>query len=312
MKFAMNKDTPEHTNGRDRKQGSGRSGGPSGEERRRIAFCITPVGDENSDIRRATAGLMSAALRPVCEELKIELYVAHEIAAPGSITRQVIEHLLNDDLVIANLTELNPNVMYELAVRHCKGMPVVVIAKLGTRLPFDVADERTIFYADDMAGVEELKPKLKASIEAALEETEPDNPVFRVTKDRVMREAVAGEPQKYVLDRLDGLQRTVSLLSTRLAAGPAETPAPQDDLRPHTFDFTISDAPEATVGSISRLYMNGLLPVIGVRAREKGDGEWVITLTSVRNLSLDEVRAVTQAAGYRVKGLPVKRSKPTE
>ena len=303
----MIKDTSGQTNGREAKQDSGRSEGSAGEKRRRIAFCITPVGDENSDIRRATSGLLSAALRPVCADLKIELHVAHEIAAPGSITRQVIEHLLNDDLVIANLTELNPNVMYELAVRHCKGMPVVVIAKLGTRLPFDVADERTIFYADDMAGVEELKPKLKASIEAALEETEPDNPVFRVTKDRVMREAVAGEPQKYVLDRLDGLQRTVSVLSARLSAGPAETSAPQGG--PHTLEFTITGAHEATVEEISTVYLRRLFPVIGVRALERDGGEWVVTLTALRILDLDEVQAVTEAAGYRMKGLSPKRSK---
>jgi hypothetical protein len=276
---------------------------------RKVAFCVTPVGDDNSETRRATVGLLSAALRPVCNDLKIDLHVAHEIAAPGSITRQVIEHLLNDDLVIANLTELNPNVMYELAVRHCKGMPVVVIAKLGTRLPFDVADERTIFYADDMAGVEELKPKLKASIEAALGESEPDNPVFRVTKDRVMREAVAGEPQKYVLDRLDSLQRIVSQMSTRLAAGPLETKGPADD--PYSrgiFTFVITDAHEATLESLTDLYIRKLFPVIDVQASKVGDGEWAINLSTIQKLEIDSVQAVTEGAGYQMKALP-KRAK---
>jgi hypothetical protein len=179
-------------------------------------FCVTPIGDDNSPTRRATTGLIESALKPMLKSMGLDFHVAHEIAAPGSITKQVIEHLLNDDLVIANLSELNPNVMYELAVRHCTGKPIVALAKAGTRLPFDVSDERTIFFADDMAGVEELKPKIKSAVEAALAETEPDNPVYRVSKAQVMRQAVESQPQQYILDRLEALQRTVANIQTAL------------------------------------------------------------------------------------------------
>jgi len=97
---------------------------------------------------------------------------------------QVIKHILEDDLVIADLTRCNPNVMYELGVRHTAGGPVVLLAQEGENLPFDIVGERTIFYSYDMAGAAELKPQLKEAVKKALEDSTPDNPVSRVLKSK--------------------------------------------------------------------------------------------------------------------------------
>lgn len=176
----------------------------------KTCFVITPIGSADSAIRRATQGLLDAVIRPVLASFDISVSVAHEISSAGSITKQVIEHLLKDELVIANLTTLNPNVMYELAVRHASRLPVVSIAEYGTELPFDIADERTIFYSNDMIGVEQLKKQLRIAVQDSLNASSHDNPIYRVASQLVLVESPeTSDAEKFIIDRLDRLDSSV-------------------------------------------------------------------------------------------------------
>jgi len=190
---------------------------------KKSCFFVTPIGDSSSSVRRATDGLLESVIRPTLTDLKFTVVAAHEIPTPGSITRQVIERLLNDDLVIANLTGLNPNVMYELAVRHATRKPVVVLAEGGTTLPFDIFTERTIFFTNDMQGVKELRPKLKETIAAAMDDAEADNPIYRVVAENLIKPATAASDpqtkgQQRLLRRLDEIEsvlvRVINAMAT--------------------------------------------------------------------------------------------------
>lgn len=187
---------------------------PGGLPHVKKAFVVTPIGGADSSTRRAADGLISSVLKPLLSELGYETHVAHEISLTGSITRQVVEHILEDDLVVANLSELNPNVMYELAVRHCTGKPVVAIAEVGTRLPFDIADERTIFYTNDMRGVMELTPALRKMIQVVGAKSEQDNPVLRVRQNRALLDSLdQGDAKTILIERLDGIEAVLRNLS---------------------------------------------------------------------------------------------------
>ncbi len=176
-------------------------------------FIISPIGLDDSETRRKADGLINAVLKPILKSEGYQVIAPHEIDTPGSITKQVIQHLLEDELVVANLTELNPNVMYELAVRHSKRLPVVCVVERGTKLPFDIATERTIFYDNDMAGVEALKPKLSKAVKEAIEEEEPDNPIYRVVSDSIMRKVtMKDDAQSYILNRLDDINLQINRL----------------------------------------------------------------------------------------------------
>jgi len=83
-------------------------------------------------------------IAPATKECGYTTVRADKISEPGIITSQVIQHLVDDPLVVADLTGHNPNVFYELAVRHAIKRPIVQIIQAGESIPFDVAGTRTI------------------------------------------------------------------------------------------------------------------------------------------------------------------------
>jgi hypothetical protein len=178
----------------------------------RTCFVISPIGSDDTPIRRSAEGILDAVIVPTLKDLDFKVEISHRISSPGSITNQVIERLLTADLVVANLTGLNPNVMYELAVRHAKRLPIVSIAEVGTVLPFDVSDERTLFYTNDLAGATEVAPRLRSTVETALQDEKPDNPIYRAVQAMVMQDAAQGDVQEYMLEMLHDLRDSVSFL----------------------------------------------------------------------------------------------------
>jgi hypothetical protein len=190
----------------------------------KTCFIITPIGPDNSEIRRAAEGLIDSVIEPVLSKMGFSVTVAHRMSNPGSITRQILSKILNDDLVIVNLTGLNPNVMYELAVRHAARKPVVNLCEIGTNLPFDIIEERTIFYNNDMAGVAEILDKLEIMVEEAIKDEEPDNPIYRATKEeKVLKDIKETDPLKYEMHkRIDSIEESLKILTKSLDSNKSE------------------------------------------------------------------------------------------
>ena len=103
------------------------------------------------------------------------------------------------DLVVADLTGRNPNVFYELALRHTIKKPFVQIMQEGERIPFDVAVMRTIFVDHtDLDSVARCIDEMKRQIRAF--EDKPDkieSPVSRTVELRAMRQSDVPIEQQY-------------------------------------------------------------------------------------------------------------------
>ncbi len=76
------------------------------------------------------------------------------------IMEDIWESICKAELIIADLTNQNPNVFYELGLCHLKGKYVIHICQDGSKTPFDVNMIRIIFYRDDPEGYEMLKKQV--------------------------------------------------------------------------------------------------------------------------------------------------------
>lgn len=149
---------------------------------KKTCFVVTPIGDESTDIRRHIDGIIDQAIIPAIGD-EFEIKVAHREYEIGSINNRVIQSVYNSDLVVANLTGLNPNVMFELAIRYSFGKPAIVIAEDGTKLPFDITDENTIFYINDPTGASVLRDRIKKFVEKINLDKFEYGPVFAAIKN---------------------------------------------------------------------------------------------------------------------------------
>jgi hypothetical protein len=121
-------------------------------------FYITPIGDDGSEYRKHSDLFLSSLIEPALKDLKLKVIRADRILEPGMITAQALEHIVNAKLVIVDLSFHNPNVFYEMAIRHSCKLPVIQICRKSDKIPFDVNQVRTIII--DTTDIYTLIPKL--------------------------------------------------------------------------------------------------------------------------------------------------------
>jgi hypothetical protein len=186
-----------------------------------ICFVIAPIDDAGTEIRRRSDQIRDYILVPVVGEIcGYQVIRADALPEPGLITSQVIQHLIDDPLVIADLTGRNPNVFYELAIRHAVRRPVVQIIQRGERIPFDVAQSRTIEVDHrDLDSVHQCKKDLEDQIHAL--ERDPsltDNPVsFSIDLQALRKSSNPVEKSNAdVIEQLSLLSAQVRNLASRI------------------------------------------------------------------------------------------------
>jgi hypothetical protein len=193
-----------------------------------VCFVIGPIGMDGSAERKHADLLLHAVIKEVLNGPEFDYAVkrADEDADPGMIGDRIVSDIINSELVVADLTDLNPNVFYELGIRHSTEKPTIHLAKVGTLLPFDNITHRTIFVdLGDWDSIRQSRDRLAASVRAIQAPNyKVSNPITQANASFKMRQS--DDPRDVVVsemqERIVALETLVRNLDEPPGAGSAE------------------------------------------------------------------------------------------
>lgn len=158
------------------------------ENRGRKCFVIMPFGERKDHAGREVDfdELYDYLIHPAVTELGITCERCDRIPGAGVIHERMFERILEADVAVVDTTTLNPNVFYELGIRHalCDAV-TVLLRREGERSAFNIAPDSAISYDFTPRAIDEAKKDIQAFITAGLRRNKGDSPVFSVLRHSV-------------------------------------------------------------------------------------------------------------------------------
>jgi hypothetical protein len=103
-------------------------------------------------------------------EMQLQILKADDIFRPEAIIQSVHDLIRKADVLVAEISERNPNVYYEIGFAHGIGKRVIFLTRSMENVPFDLRHLRCVVYEYTPRGSRKLKKDLLASVQAVLDE----------------------------------------------------------------------------------------------------------------------------------------------
>lgn len=129
---------------------------------------LEPAGTEGKMRYENAIQMWEHVFEPACEVFGLTPVRADKISEAGDINEQIFTYLRDADVVIADVSGGNANVMYELGLRHTRDKVTLQIGE-HEHLPFDVSTIRTIKFKRTEAGLIEARNALVELLRSGLE-----------------------------------------------------------------------------------------------------------------------------------------------
>jgi hypothetical protein len=94
---------------------------------------------------------------------------ADQVYGPGVIMNDIVANIKRARLLIADLTNRNPNVFYELGWAHSLDKEVILLSQTMDDVPFDIRHRRIILYTTTGRGLQKLRAEIQNHLRAIME-----------------------------------------------------------------------------------------------------------------------------------------------
>lgn len=157
---------------------------------KKTCFVIMAIGDQEFDGKKISYSELRSQYDDLIKEAllrarpNLDIVRADDISAPGTITTDIVTRIMRSDYVVADVTYPNPNVFYELGLRHASKPGTIIIKNSsGPRVPFDISHLRHIGYESSLPGLKSLAGELSKLFEHfEREPLRPDNHFLEMAK----------------------------------------------------------------------------------------------------------------------------------
>jgi len=132
---------------------------------KQLIFVLMPFEKELSKI-------YDSIIKPLIESMGLICRRSDDYKTSEAIIKDIWKAICEARIIIADLTNLNPNVMYEIGIAHTLGKDTILIMQqeeTHVTFPFDIVHIRRIEYEDTAEGGKKLEIDLKETIKRILE-----------------------------------------------------------------------------------------------------------------------------------------------
>ncbi|GAB5479775.1 MAG: hypothetical protein Marn2KO_32420 [Marinobacter nauticus] len=113
---------------------------------KKTCFIIMPISDSENYETGHFKRVYDHIIKPACDKTGYEAVRADDVARSNYIVIDILRKILDSDLVICDLSDRNPNVLYELGIRQAFNKPTVLLKDSVTQKIFDIQGLRYTEY----------------------------------------------------------------------------------------------------------------------------------------------------------------------